>query len=441
MLKPLKIEGMSIFVLVWLGQLVSVLGSSLSNFALDVWVYQQSGSVTQLSFLILFTTLPLVIISPFAGVLADHWNRRWVMILSNSGAALSTLTIALLLVTRHIPQIWHIYLATAVSSSFSAFQWPAYSAATTLLVPKKHLGRASGMIQLAQAIAKLLSPILGGVLLGFIQLSGIFVLDLSSFLFALTTLLLVRFPQHKVTQSQQPNKTSLLTQALHSFHYLRVRSGLLALLLFFASSNFLVGILQVLTYPLILSFASPAQLGTIMSFGGVGMITGSLVMSIWGGKRQKYINILFGFMLLQGFSMMVAGLYRSIFMFATAAFLFFLGLPFINSCAQVIFQKKVAPDVQGRVFSLNSAICGSCLPLAYLVAGPLSDRIFEPLMTVNGSLAGTIGQVIGTGPGRGIGLMFIVLGTLTMLITIIAYQYAPLRLVEDQLPDVVYEDV
>lgn len=434
MLKPLRIEGMSIFVLVWLGQLVSLLGSSITNFALDIWVYQRSNSVTQLSQLILLTTLPYVIISPFAGILADRWNRRWVMIISDSGAAVSTLTIAALLVTGQI-QIWHIYLATAVSSSFSAFQWPAYRAATTLLVPKKHLGRASGMIQLARALGELLAPVLGGVLLGVIQLSGIFVLDSSSFLFALTTLLLVRFPDHKVTQNQETNKTSLLTQVLYSFNYLSARSGLLALSLFFASSNFLVGMLQVLTYPLILSFATPAQLGTLLSVGGVGMVTGSLLMSTWGSGRRNYINILFCFMLLQGCSIIVAGLYPSIFLVTIASFLFFLALPFINSCAQVIFQKKVAPDVQGRVFSLNGAICGSCLPLAYLVAGPLADRIFEPLMTVNGPLATTIGHLIGTGPGRGIGLMFIVLGILTILMTIIAYQYAPLRLVDERLPD------
>ena len=436
MLKPLKIKGMSIFVVVWLGQLVSLLGSNLTNFALDVWVYQQSGSITQLSFLILFTTLPAVIISPLAGVLVDNWNRRWVMILSDSGAAFITLTLAALLVTGKIP-IWHIYLASALISSFSAFQWPAYSAATTLLVPKKHLGRASGMTQLAEALGQLLSPVLGGLLLGIIQLSGMFVLDLSSFLFALTILLLVRFPHHKVTPSHQTNKTSLLTQALDGFHYLRARSGLLALLLFFAAGNFLLGIHQVLTYPLILSVASPAQLGTIMSVGGVGVLTGSLFMSTWGSGRQNYINILFCFMLLNGFSLMVAGLDPSIFLFAVASFLFFLGLPFIGGSALVIFQKKVAPDVQGRIFSLAGAISGSCLPLAYLVAGPLADRIFEPLMAVNGPLAGTIGQLIGTGPGRGIGLMFIVLGTLTMLMTIIAYQYAPLRLVEDELPDII----
>lgn len=434
MLKPLIKEGMSIFLIVWLGQLVSLLGSSISNFALDVWVYQQTGSVTQLSFLILFTTLPLIIISPFAGILVDHWNRRWIMILCDSGAALSTLTMATLFFVGKI-QIWHIYLASTVMSSLAAFQFPAYSAATTLLVPKKHLGQASGMNQLAQAMGQLLSPILGGVLLGLIQLSGIFVLDLSSFIFAFITLVLVRFPHHKVIQNPNTNKTSLLTQTLYGFHYLRVRPGLLTLSLFLATSNFLVGIVQVLIYPLVLSFASQNQLGTIMSFGGVGMIIGSILISTWGSGLQNYTNMLLCFMVLNGFSIMLLGLYPSVYLCATAVFLFFLGLPFINSSTQVIFQKKVAPDSQGRVFAFNNAISFSCLPVAYLVAGPLADRIFEPLMKINHPLAGTIGQIIGTGTSRGISLMFIILGGLNILITIAAYQYAPLRLVEKKLPD------
>lgn len=428
MLKPLKIKGTSIFILVWLGQLVSLLGSSVSNFALNVWLYQQSGSVTQLSFLILLTTFPIVITSPFAGALIDRYNRRWVMIISDSGAALITVTVVFLLVTKQI-HIWHMYFATAISSIFSTFQWPAYNATVTMLVPKKYLGRASGMIQLSQAIGQLFSPILSGILLGVIHLSGIFILDLSSFLFALTTLLLVRFPPHQEAQSQK-NRISLLEEIAYGFRYLTARSGLLALLLFFASGNFFTGILSVLTYPLILSFASPEELGTIASIGGIGMVTGSLLVSAMGGGRENYINIVFYFMLLNGFSMIVAGSYPSVFLIAIAAFLFFMGFPFINSSVQVIFQKEVALDVQGRVFSLTNTISASCLPLACIVAGPLADKIFEPLMRVNGPLARTIGQLIGTGVGRGIGLMFIVLGILTISMTIIAYRYDPLRLVE-----------
>jgi len=428
---------MRVFLLVWLGQLVSLLGSNVSNFALDVWVYQQTGSVTQLSLLILSTTLTIVIVSPFAGVLVDHWNRRWVMILSDSGAALSTLTIALLLFTGqiHPGHTYLIYLATAVSSSFSTFGWPAYIATTTLLIPEKHLGRASGMVQLAEALGQILSPILGGILLGLIHLLGIIVLECICFLFSVITLLLVRFPNYKVIQSKETNKSSLLTQALYSFHYLTSHSGLLALLFFFASSNFFVGILEVLIYPLILSFASPSQLGTILFIGGMGMLAGSLLMSTWGNGRQNYINTLFCFMLLNAFCMMVVGMRSSVFLFDVAAFLYFLGLALINGSAQVIFQKKVPPEIQGRIFSFNSTIRGSFLPLAYLVAGPLADRIFEPLMIVNGPLARSIGQLIGTGPGRGIGLMFIVMGILNMLVILIAYQYLPLRFVEHELPD------
>jgi MFS family permease len=143
---------MRTFVLVWVGQLISLLGTHLTGFALGVWVFQRTGSVTQFALISVCTTLPGIIISPLAGALVDRWERRWAMILSDSGAGLSTLVIALLLLSNHL-EIWHIYIATAVGSIFNAFQWPAYTAAITLLVPKRHLGRASGMTQLGEAVA------------------------------------------------------------------------------------------------------------------------------------------------------------------------------------------------------------------------------------------------------------------------------------------------
>ena len=434
MLKQLRSEGMSIFTLVWLGQLVSILGSSLSNFAMDVWVYQRNGSVTELSFLILCTTLPLVIVSPVAGVLVDRWDRRWVMIFSDIGAALSTSVMALLLISGQI-QTWHICLATAASSSFSAFQLPAYRAATTLLVPKKNLGRAVGMIELAQAIGQLIAPILGGILLQVIQISGIFLLDLSSFVFSTIVLLLVRFPRHQSLEKQQPHQLSLLKEVFSGFNYVTAHGGLVALLFVLASCTFFSGIVQVLVYPLVLSFASSTQLGIALGVGGVGMIVGSILMGSWGNGRQDYVKVMSCSMLLNGVSLMVAGSSPDIIVFGVGAFLYFLGVPFIKASVQVILQKKVPLNIQGKVFSLTTAVSGLCLPLAFLIAGPLADRIFEPLMTTNGALAETIGRAIGTGSGRGIGLMFIISGGLNILVTIIAYQYAPLRLVESELPD------
>ncbi len=429
---------MRVFILIWFGQLVSLIGSGLTGFALGIWVYQRTGSVTQFALISLCTTLPLILISPLAGTLVDRWNRRWLMILSDSAAGLSTLAIALLLVAGRL-EVWHIYLAAAWGSTFSAFQWPAYAAATTLLVPKKHLGRASGMTQLGQAVAQLISPVLAGVLLVTIQLPGIILLDFSTFVCALVTLLLVRFPDAKTTAAPQSGKGSLLREAAYGWRYITARPGLFGLLIFFTASNFLLGFVVVLATPLVLSFASSVVLGTILSIGGMGMLVGSLVMSTWGGSQRR-INIVFGFMLLSGLCIMAAGLRPSIPLFALATFLFFFGLPIINGSCQVIFQKKVAPDVQGRVFALNGAIAGASLPLAYVVAGPLADKVFEPLMASNGALAGSIGQLIGVGPGRGIGLLFIVMGALTILVTVVAYQYPRLRVVEDELPDAVADE-
>lgn len=426
---------MQVFILIWFGQLVSLIGSGLTGFALGVWVYQRTGSVTQFALISVSTILPLILISPLAGTLVDRWNRRWVMILSDLGSGLSTGAIALLLVAGRL-EIWHIYLATAFGSTFSAFQWPAYTAATTLLVPKKHLGRASGMTQLGKAFARLISPVLAGILLVTIQLPGVILLDVATFLFAFFTLLSIRFPDAQTTATREVGKASLLREAAYGWTYITARPGLLGLLIFFTASNFMIGVVSVLTTPLVLSFAEPAVLGTILSIGGIGMLVGSLVMSTWGGPQRR-IDTVFGFILLSGLCIMAAGLRPSVPLFALAAFLFFLSLPMINGSTQVIFQQKVAPDVQGRVFALNGAIAGASLPLAYAVAGPLADQVFEPLMAPNGSLAGSIGQLIGVGPGRGIGLLFIVMGALTILATVAAYQYPRLRLVEEELPDAI----
>jgi hypothetical protein len=163
---------------------------------------------------------------------------------------------------------------------------------------------------------------------------------------------------------------------------------------------------------------------------------GSLVMITWGGP-QRLIYGVFGFLLLDGVYIIIAGLHTTVPVLAVSIFLFSFGLPIISGCSQAIWQRKIAPDVHGRVFAIMDMVTGSALPLAFLIAGPLADYVFEPLMTPNGYLAGNIGQIIGTGHGRGIGLLFIVMGILTILVTVVAYLFPRLRRVEEDLPDVV----
>jgi MFS transporter, DHA3 family, macrolide efflux protein len=418
-------KGMRVFILVWFGQMVSVIGSGLTGFALDIWVYQRTESVTKFALASLFSMLPALLVSPVAGALVDRWNRRNCMIISDCGSGLSILVIACLLFSGRL-QVWHIYIAGAISSIFTAFQWPAYNAAIPQLVPKELLPRANGMTELADALKMLLPPVLGGALLVTIQLQGVMLIDFITFLFSIVTLLSVRFPNTKTTSTKEVKKASLFSEISYGWKYIISRPGLLGLIIFFAASNFILAIVGVLLTPLVLSFTSPAVLGIILFTDGIGMLVGTIVISSRGGPSRLIYSIL-GFQMLGGLCILVTGLRTSAPLIGVAAFLFAFGSPIVNCSSQAIFQ--------GRVFAVEGMIVGSLQPLAYIIAGPLADRVFEPLMAANGLLAGSIGQVIGVGRGRGIGLLFMVMGTISMLISIIAYQYPRLRLLEDELVD------
>jgi DHA3 family macrolide efflux protein-like MFS transporter len=435
MIRSTRAKGFRSFFVIWFGQLVSLTGSGLTGFALGVWVYQRTGSVTQFALISLFTALPGIVFSPLAGAFVDRWDRRWAMILSDTGAGVCTLSVALLLWANRL-EVWHIYVAMALSSTFSAFQWPAYSAATTLLVSKEHLGRASGMVQLSEAVAQIASPSLAAVLMGVVQVQGVMLIDFITFLFAVLTLTFVRVPRPEATAEGQAGEGSLLREAAYGWHYITARPGLLGLLLFFAATNFTSGIVQVLFTPLVLSFTTAVALGTILSIGGSGFLIGSLVMSAWGGPKARVMGI-YLFELLQASMLFAAGFPPRVAILAVAAFGYFFGVPIVNGCSQAIWQTKTAPDVQGRVFAVRRMIAWSSLPLAYLAAGPLADRVFEPLLAEGGSLASSVGRIIGTGEGRGIGLLYILLGFVSLSATVVAFLHPRLRQVERELPDVV----
>ncbi len=434
----MSFQGMGTFSMIWFGQLVSLVGSGLTSFALGLWVYQSTGSVTQFALIALFTILPRLLLSPLAGVLVDRWDRRWTMILSDVGAGLSTFVIAVLFFTGRL-EVWHIYLAAAASAAFGTFQWPAYSAAITLLVPKRHLGRANGMVHFGEAASEILAPVLAGVLVITIKIWGVILIDFATFFFAVITLLMTRFPKPKTTTAGKEGKGSLFHEAAYGWRYITTRSGLLGLLMFFAIVNFLQGMLGVLITPMILNFTSANVLGTILSIAGTGLLTGSLVMGIWGGPKRRIAGVL-NFQLLRGLCLVLIGLRPSALLVAIGAFGAHLTIAIISGSNQAIWQSKVAPDVQGRVFAMQQMIARSASPLAYLLAGPLADKVFEPLLAANGLLAESIGPIVGVGPGRGIGLLFIVMGIIKVMVALGGYLYPHIRLVEDELPDVMTEE-
>jgi len=437
MVQKVSKRSMRTFIIIWIGQFVSLIGTGLTQFALGVWVFLETGSVTPLALVALFATVPHLVIAPFAGVLVDRWDRRKVMILSDSGSAVCTAAIAVLLYSGNL-EIWHIYITALVSSSFSTFQWPAYSAATTLLVPKRHLARAAGMVQTGMSASQIVAPVIAGVLIVTIQIWGVLAMDFATFLFALGTLLVIKIPKPEITAEGQTGKGSFLREAAFGWSYIRARPGLLALLMFFAGINLSCSSLGVLFIPMVLSLASPAVLGTLQSAGGVGMLCGGFFLGVWGGPKRRVYGVL-GFGMLGGAATIFLGIKPNILIIAAANFASLFTLPVVNGCSQAIWQVKTAPDVQGRVFSVRRAIAWSTTPISYLLVGPLADKVFEPAMAVNGYMAESVGKIIGTGPGRGIGLMFILIGVLMMVVAGMCFLYPRLRNVEDELPDMVEE--
>lgn len=432
------LNGMRALLLITFGQLVSLTGSGMTGFALGVWVYERTGSATQFALISFFATLPGILISPVAGALVDRYDRRRMMILSDSGVGLCTLVTALLLLSGRL-EIWHIYIAVGVGSIFAAFQWPAYSAAVTVLVPKEQLGRASGMMQSAQAAAQIVAPMLAGVLIGVWRVEGILLVDFATFVFALITLFAVSIPAVPRSGEAELGRGSLFREAVYGWKYITARAGLLGLLIFFAVTNFLTSVAVVLFAPLVLSFTSAGALGLVLTVAGVGMLAGGIVMSAWGGPRRRIYGVL-GFTVVEALVLMTAALRPSVVLIASASFVFFFANAIILSSGQAIWQSKVSPSVQGRVFAVRRMVAWSTTPLAYLVAGPLADRVFEPLLASDGPLAATAGRIIGTGPGRGIALMFILSGFALLLVTISYYLHPRVRMVEAELPDALAEN-
>ncbi len=422
---------MKTFLVVWAGQLVSLLGSGLTGFALGLWVLQQTGSVADFALVSVCTVLPGVLFSPLAGALVDRWDRRLTMLVSECGACLATLLLAVLLQSGQL-QTWHIYGAMCVISTLAAFQWPAYTAATTLMAPREHLANASGLVQLAHGLAKTGAPVLAGIMVSnvHIGLSGVLFLDTLSYVFAAATLLLVRFP----APPPRAQPASLAGDIVEGWAFLLARPAILGLMLLLAATNFMMGMIMVLTAPLVLSFANAAVLGTVMSVAGMGMFAGSAGISVWGGPKRRMPAVL-GFLALSGIALLPAGLPPSAPLLAAGAFVFMLGVPVINSCSQAILQCKVPPLLQGRVFSATGMVVSSSLPLAFVLAGPLADRVFEPLLVKAVPCGLNLAAIVGGGPGRGVALMFVLCGLLLIAVALGGWLWRPLRRLESDLPD------
>jgi DHA3 family macrolide efflux protein-like MFS transporter len=433
--------GMFGFTIVCIGQIISLLASNMTGFGVTLWMYKQTESATAMGGMQVAFTLPLLLITPVAGAMVDRYNRKMMMMVSNLATVLSTVMIFLLYVTGHL-QFWHLYVSNAISGLGNAFHWPAFSAAITTMIPKKQYGRANGMMSLLDAGPNVLAPMLAAILLvlsitkPFDGLAIIMLIDIAAFFIAVGTLLIVHVPQPEKTLEGQKQRGNILKEAVYGFAYIFRRPSLLGLQLIFFTGNLFAGMFFTLLAPMILARSDQNSIifGSVQMAGAIGGVIGGIIMSAWGGFKRRVYGVLLGWVI-SGLSFAMLGVGQGLPVWITAMVIGMLMMPLLNTSNQAIWQSKVTPDVQGRVFSARRLIAMLTNPISPIIAGTLADFVLEPAMRTASPLASTFGWLVGTGPGAGMGLLMLICGILCTLVGLAGYFFPSIRNVERILPD------
>jgi MFS family permease len=424
------------FLAVALGQLVSMTGSALAEFAIPVWMYLHTGSLLRFALFAVVGLVPGILVAPLAGAVVDRTSRRTVM-LAGDIAAGGTQAVLLCLLWTDAVRAWHVYALLAVLSVALTFQRLAYASAVAQLVPKRYLGHANGIVQLAGGLAQLLVPLAAVALLAAIDLRGILLLDVASYAVAVGVVLAVRFPSTMAWRRRE----GLLAEIAHGFTYSWRHLGFRHMLLFFAALNVFLAPLFVLITPLVLSFSTLPVAGRVALAGGAGGVVGGLVMTAWGGPPRRRMRGMLLATAALALACLFTGVRASPLVVAAGAFGMGLGITLVNGIYTTIVQVKVPQRFHGRVFALNTLVAWSTLPLGYGLVAPYGTRLAEPLMRHGGPLAGTVGRLIGTGPGRGIGLLYVLFALAMLALVGAARRTRVLSRFDAEVPDAPPDDL
>jgi MFS family permease len=376
-----------------------------------------------------------VVVSPIAGSLIDRWNRRLTIVLSDAGSAVATLLLLATFLTGSV-SMWQLYLVNIATGAFLAFQLPAYSATITLMVEKGQYPRANAMMFVVRFFPAVLAPGLATTLLVVMDITVILMVDLLTFVVAIVTVFLVTIPS---TPSREGSveQTSLWRDSLFGFHYLWRRRPLLGLEAIMFAISLFAAIGFTLLIPLVLARSgnSEGALGVVWTVGAIGGVAGAVWLGVLRPTRHKMRRVLLAILAFSVIGRILFGVGDTVVAWAAALLVVHLCIPFIDGYAQTIFQEKVEPRVQGRVFAARQFVEELTVPIGALIAGPVVDYAFEPWMRPGAGGADAFGWLVGTGPGAGIGLMFVLVGVIGVFVAIAGYVFPGVRRVETALPD------
>lgn len=424
--------------MIWLGQMVSGIASSITAVALPIWIFSITDSGTAVAFLEFFFFTSYLLVVLFAGILIDRSERKTMMLMYDV-LSFSALAILLTLQTAGILEVWHLYIAAVFQGVGSAFQAPAYAAAITTMVSREQYVRANSLMSLLYDVPGVFGPVLAGITYVIIGLSGIIVLNLVALVISIGVLLFAQIPATPHTAEGELSHNKFLNEAIYGIKYIFQRPGLLGLQLIFFTGNFFTGIAlsAAALYPMILlrTANNTEVLGTIQSAGALASVVAGIVLTAWGGIKRPARAIILGWMISSFLGMTLLGIGQVILVWLIAIVVDSVFDPVVNVSMDTFLQTKVPPDLQGRVFSASDFIAQAMIPFTSLIAGYFGDRIFEPAMGTGGFLATTFGWLVGTGPGSGFGLLILLCGVGGTLIGLAGYLTPSIRNVDQIIPD------
>lgn len=408
---------MNKFMVIWIGEMISTIGSGMSAFALSIYTFKQTGSVTLVALVTLLAFAPTVLLSPIGGLLADRWDRRVMMML---GEGLSAIGLAMVLLATSLSYTsWILfYIGIFVSSFFLSVLEPAYKASISDLVTKEDYAKASGMIQIAGASKFLIAPLIAGFLLKHVGLTTIILIDMGTIVVTLLTISIVR-NTIKAPNKEQTFK-SFQEEFIEGIRFLGKQKEIRKLVLLMTGMCFFIAFLQTLMIPMAMHITSVEKIGMLESFSAIGMLIGSILISAITVKN-KYAGLKIS-LAASGVCMLFVGVFTNYYLLFIACLMFFTTLPFVNTLADVLIRVRIPNELQGRIWGLIGLISQIGYLIAYAISGVLADQIFEPMFMGQSILSETVGKIIGTGAGRGIGFMLIVAGILMAMIALIYRQ-------------------
>jgi MFS family permease len=431
-------HGMKGLLIIWLGQFVSGIASSITAVALPIWIFGITGSGMAVGLLEFFFFGSYLLVVLFAGVLIDRYDRK-MMMLTYDFLSLSALVVLIVLQLSGNLQVWQLYVASIVQGIGFAFQSPSYAAAITNMVPQKQYIRANGLMSLLNDGPDVFGPLLAGSLYLVFGLQGVLTLNVLAFVFSIGTLLFVEIPATPQTREGQLSHTKFRKEVLYGVQYIFRRPGLLGLQMVFSMGNLFAGIALSIAalYPMILlrTGGDTQAVGIVQSAGALSAVLAGIFLTTWGRIKRPINAILWGWVLSSLFGLILLGLGQTIIIWLVAIVIYSAFEPVVNVSMDTFLQTKVPPDVQGRVFSASDFISQVMIPFTPLLAGLFGDRIFEPAMQPGGALVDSFGWLVGVGPGAGFGLLILLCGIGGILVGLSGYIVKDIRNLNLLIPD------